>query len=124
MDSLLGLLPLLLLVALMIWMIVSQRRRQREVAQMQASLAVGDEVLTVGGIIGRLVSVEGPVLGLEVSPGVVVRVDRRTVSGRTSDVPAFGTTGLTDPTHDTTHEDTTGPTDDVRSDRPDTPRQD
>ncbi len=94
MDSLFGLLPLLMLVALMIWMLVSQRRRQREVAAMQASLVVGDEVLTVGGIIGRLVSVDGPIVGLDVSDGVVIRIDRRTVSGRTSDVPIFGTSAV------------------------------
>ncbi|WP_052466771.1 preprotein translocase subunit YajC [Mobilicoccus massiliensis] len=90
MDSIFGLLPLLFLVLVMVWMILSQRRRQREVATMQSSLAAGDEILTVGGIVGRLTTVEGPLLGVEVSPGVVIRVDRRSISGRTSDVPAFG----------------------------------
>lgn len=91
MESLFGLLPLLVLVAVMVWMIVNQRRRHREVVAMQSSLAVGDEVVTVGGLIGRIDSADGPVIGLEVSPGVVVRVDRRTVSGRTSDVPGIAT---------------------------------
>ncbi len=90
-DSILGMFPLLLLMALMVWMLVSQRRRQREVSSMQSSLAVGDEVVTVGGVIGRLVGAEGPVLQLEVSRGVVIRIDRRTVSGRTADVPALQT---------------------------------
>lgn len=88
--DLLGLLLPLMLLGLMIWILVSQRRRQREIERMQTSLAVGDEVLTVGGLIGRLVSVDGPVLQLEVSNGVVIRIDRRTVSGRTSDVPGLG----------------------------------
>lgn len=92
-DSLLGMFPLLLLIALMIWMLVSQRRRQREVASMQSSLATGDEVVTVGGVIGKIVGDDGPILRLEVSRGVVIRVDRRTVSGRTSDVPALRATG-------------------------------
>lgn len=89
MENLLGLLLPLLLLAFLLWMIISQRRRQREVMNMQASLVVGDEVLTVGGVIGRVTSADGPVLSLEVSKGVVIRVDRRTVSGRTSDVPAL-----------------------------------
>lgn len=105
MDLLFELLPLLALVALMVWLITSQRRRQREVVGMQASLVAGDEVVTAGGLIGRLVAAEGPVLSLEIAQGVVVRIDRRTVSGRTSDVPAFagvaGAKGSAPVRHDT-----------------------
>lgn len=89
-QSILGMLPLLLLMGLMVWMLTSQRRRQRAVSSMQGSLALGDEVVTIGGVIGRIVGDDGPVLRLEVSRGVVIRIDRRTVSGRTSDVPALG----------------------------------
>lgn len=88
-ESILGMLPLLLLLALMVWMLTSQRRRQRAVASMQGSLAIGDEVVTIGGVIGRIVGDDGPVLRLEVSRGVSIRIDRRTVSGRTSDVAAL-----------------------------------
>ncbi|MDO5627932.1 MAG: preprotein translocase subunit YajC [Mobilicoccus sp.] len=88
--DLLGLLLPLMLIGLLIYMLVSQRRRQREVERMQSSLTVGDEVLTVGGIIGRLAAVDGPILDLEISSGVVIRIDRRTVSGRLADVPGLG----------------------------------
>lgn len=38
------------------------------------SLAVGDEVMTAGGTIGRLVSLDDNEGRLEIAPGVVVRV--------------------------------------------------
>lgn len=97
-QSVWGLTPILLLFVLMIWMITSQRRRQREIATMQAALAVGDDVLSVGGIMGRIVSDEGAILGLEVAPGVVIRVERRAISGRASDVPERETPPPTDAT--------------------------
>lgn len=97
MDSLMALAPALLLVAFWAWLVARQRRNAREVATLQASLAVGDEIVTVGGIIGRLRDVSGPVVGLEVAPGVTIRIDRRTVSARTSDVP--GLTGVETPVH-------------------------
>jgi preprotein translocase subunit YajC len=69
-------LPLLLLGFLM-W---SQRRRTREMAAVQASLTVGDEVMTASGMYGRLVALDEDVATLEVAPGVQVRFDRRAVT--------------------------------------------
>lgn len=69
-------LPLLLLGFLM-W---SQRRRTREMAAVQASLTVGDEVMTASGMYGRLVALDEGVATLEVAPGVQVRFDRRAVT--------------------------------------------
>ncbi len=43
----------------------SNKKRQREEAQMRDSLAVGDEVTTIGGIIGKVVSVKGDTFVLE-----------------------------------------------------------
>lgn len=69
-------LPLLLLGFLMF----TQRRRSREVAAMQASLAVGEEVMTSAGLYGRLVGLDDEIATLEIAPGVTVRFDRRAVT--------------------------------------------
>ena len=43
----------------------SQKKREKEAADMRDSLAVGDEVTTIGGIIGKVVSVKGDTFVLE-----------------------------------------------------------
>lgn len=74
------LLPLLLLAAL----VLSQRRRARAMAEFQASVSVGDEIITTSGLYGRIVSADEQVVQLEIASGVVVRLDRRAVGMRTS----------------------------------------
>jgi len=68
-------LPLLLLA----YLIFSQRRRARREAKVQQGLAVGDEVMTRAGIFGTITSLNGPVVGVEVAPGVALTFDRRAV---------------------------------------------
>ena len=77
-------LPLLLLAFLMF----SQRKRGREVQQLQASLAVGDEVVMTSGLYGRIVALDERVVTLEIAPGVQVRVDRRAVGMKAPEAPA------------------------------------
>lgn len=72
------LLPLLLLAAL----VLSQRRRARAMEEFQASVSVGDEIITTSGIFGRIVSADERVVQLEVAAGVVVRLDRRAIGMR------------------------------------------
>ena len=43
----------------------SQKKREKEAADMRDSLAVGDEVTTIGGIIGKVVSIKGETFVLE-----------------------------------------------------------
>jgi preprotein translocase subunit YajC len=53
--------------------------RQREVL---GALSSGDQVVTVGGIYGTIVALDGDEVRLEIAPDVVVRVARRAVAGR------------------------------------------
>ena len=66
-------------VLLIIFMVVSQRRRQRDSQALQAGLAVGDEVCTTSGLFGTIRSIDDAVVTLEVTPGVSVRFDRRAI---------------------------------------------
>lgn len=74
-SLLLLLLPLLLLG----YLFYSQRRRQRKVTQVQASLQVGDEVMTSAGLYGRITELDPQTVHLEIAPGVVTRFDRRAI---------------------------------------------
>lgn len=61
-------LPLILVIALMyFFMIRPQKKQERMDAQMRDSLQVGDEVTTIGGIIGRVVSIKDETFTLETS---------------------------------------------------------
>ena len=77
-----GLLVLVILFALFwVLLIRPQRRRQIEQEQMIASLELGDEVVTAGGIYGEVVALEEDEVRLEIAPGTQVRVARRAVAG-------------------------------------------
>jgi preprotein translocase subunit YajC len=78
-----GLIVLVALLALFwIFLIRPQRRRLHEQRELHASVAVGDEVVTVGGLIGRVRSIdeEDNTLEVEVAPGTNVRVVRHGVA--------------------------------------------
>ena len=83
-NLLLLLLPLLLLGFLM-W---TQRKRSRDMQAVNASLTVGDEVMTSSGLYGRIVALDDSIATLEVAPGVNVRYDRRAVTRRTESWPS------------------------------------
>jgi preprotein translocase subunit YajC len=68
-------------VLLIIFMFMTQRRRQREVKAVQSSLSLGDEVTTTSGLLGRIVALDERIATLEVSPGVRIRFDRRALAG-------------------------------------------
>lgn len=77
-----GLTTLLLLAlpfAVLLFLMYTQRRRARAVAEAQAGLQVGQDVMAAAGIYGRISALDGDVVHLEIAPGVVVRVARRAI---------------------------------------------
>jgi preprotein translocase subunit YajC len=76
------LLPFLLLVFIMI----SQRRRAQQIQALQASLAVGEEVVTTSGLYGTIVSLDDQVVTLDAGNGTALRFDRRAIGMRASEV--------------------------------------
>jgi preprotein translocase subunit YajC len=77
------LLALLITFGLMwVLLILPQQRRMRQHQAIVASLQVGDEVVTAGGVYGTITSVDEETLAVEVAPGVVLRVLRSAVSQR------------------------------------------
>jgi preprotein translocase subunit YajC len=62
------------------------RPRQQRLRQQQTTareLAVGDEVMSAGGIFGRVVALDANEVEVEVAPGVVMTFIRRSISART-----------------------------------------
>jgi len=76
------LLPIAMLGAMWFLMIRPQQQRLREQRALVAALMVGDEVLTAGGLIGRVVDLDATELRLEVAPGTHVRVLRTAVTSK------------------------------------------
>ncbi len=80
MSTLTGMLPLLLMfVVLYFVMIRPQMKRQKEHKAMIEALAKGDEVATAGGLLGRISRLGDTYLGIEVSEGVEIQVQRTAI---------------------------------------------
>ncbi len=80
-SSLVSMLPLaLMFVVLYFIMIRPQMKKQKEHRAMIDALAKGDEVVTAGGLLGRVTSITENHIGLEVANGVEVRMQRSAVS--------------------------------------------
>ena len=78
--SLMGMLPLILMfVVLYFVMIRPQMKKQKEHKAMVDALAKGDEVVTVGGMLGKISKIGDNYLGLEVANGVDIQIQRSAV---------------------------------------------
>ena len=79
-SSLMSMLPLLLMfVVLYFVMIRPQMKRQKEHNTMLESLAKGDEVATSGGLLGKVTQLSEQQVGLEITAGVIVQIQRSAV---------------------------------------------
>ncbi|MCI8601766.1 MAG: preprotein translocase subunit YajC [Oscillospiraceae bacterium] len=66
MVILIQMLPLVLVLVIMYFMLIRpQRKKEKKVQEMRNSLQVGDEVITRGGVIGRVVSLREDTLVIE-----------------------------------------------------------
>ena len=79
-SSLMSMLPLVLMfVVLYFIMIRPQMKKQKEHKAMIDALAKGDEIVTAGGLLGRVTKVAESFVSLEVSSGVEVQCQRSAV---------------------------------------------
>jgi preprotein translocase subunit YajC len=80
-SSIMGMLPLVLMfVVLYFIMIRPQMRKQKQHRTMIDALAKGDEIVTAGGLLGRVTALSEGQLGLQIAPGVEVQVQRSAVA--------------------------------------------
>jgi preprotein translocase subunit YajC len=73
------LLPLMLVVFYFL-LIRPQQKRAKEHQNMLSKIAAGDEVVTSGGILGKVVEVGDSFLTIEISDGVRIKVQKAQVS--------------------------------------------
>lgn len=71
------------LVIMYFFMIRPQQKKSKDHADLLSNLKAGDEVVTSGGIIGKVKSVADGFVSLEISPNTVIKVIKSNVSGTT-----------------------------------------
>lgn len=75
----LGMIPFFFILVFFVYIIWSQSKRNKQQKAMIDALQKGDEVVTAGGMIGRVEKVGDNTLGLEVADNVVVQIQRSAV---------------------------------------------
>jgi len=79
-SSLMSMLPLVLMfVVLYFVMIRPQMKKQKEHRAMVEALAKGDEVVTAGGMLGKVSSLGENFIGVEIANGVEIQLQRSAV---------------------------------------------
>lgn len=73
-------LAIMFLIFYLIWW-MPMRKRQRAHQQMLDAVKKGDKVVTSGGLLGEVASVDGAIVVLKLSDNVRVRVTRAAISG-------------------------------------------
>lgn len=84
-NPILSFLPLVLIFAAMYFLLLRpQRKRQKETANLQSSVAEGDQVVLNSGIYGFVSAVEDELLWIEIAEKVEVRVAKGSVARKIS----------------------------------------
>lgn len=74
------LLPVMLIVVFYFLLIRPQQKKQKEHRAMVDTLAVGTEIVTGGGVLGKVTEVGEQFLTVEVADGVSIKVQRHSIS--------------------------------------------
>jgi preprotein translocase subunit YajC len=70
-SSLTYLFPILLIVVFVVLIIVPNRRRDKKFKDMLATLQVGDNIKTIGGVYGKIISIKEDLVTVETGPDKV-----------------------------------------------------
>ncbi len=70
---------ILIFVIFYFMMIRPQRKRQKEIDNFRNGLQPGQDVVTSGGIYGKVKSIDGNIVNVEVANGVVMRFDKSAI---------------------------------------------
>jgi preprotein translocase subunit YajC len=80
-NPIMSFLPLILIFVVFYFLLIRpQQKRAKEHKEMVAALAKGDEVVTNGGLLGKITEVGDNFIQLQVSDSVEVKVQRQAVS--------------------------------------------
>ncbi len=80
-NPLISFLPLILIFVVFYFLLIRpQNKRQKEHKELVANLSVGDEIVTAGGVLGKVTELGEQFVGVEIANGVVVKVQRHTIT--------------------------------------------
>lgn len=80
-DPLMSFLPLIIIFVIFYFLLIRpQSKRAKEHRNMVANLSEDDEVVTNGGMLGRIIELGDNFIVLEISDGVKVKVQRQAVA--------------------------------------------
>jgi len=75
-----GLLPIVLMFVLLYFLMIRpQMKRAKETKSMIEALQKGDEVITAGGVLGRITRISDAYISLEIAPNMEINVQRAAV---------------------------------------------
>jgi preprotein translocase subunit YajC len=98
-SGILGFLPIILIIAAMYFLLIRpNNKRRREQLELQARVAPGDEIRTIGGLYGTVVETDTESVVIQAAPGVELRFAREAI-GRVvtkADEPVAETTEESD----------------------------
>lgn len=81
MESLMGLLPFVLIIAVFYFLIIRpQQKRQKERQKLLDSVQKGDKIITSGGIHGVVEGIEDKTLLVKIADNVKVKMERSSVA--------------------------------------------
>lgn len=76
-----GLLPLILIfVVFYLFLIRPQMKQAKEHKQMVEALSKGDEIVTSGGVVGKITKIGESFIHVEIAPEIEIKVQRHAVS--------------------------------------------
>lgn len=72
--------PIILLVLFYFMLIRPQSKRAKEHREMQSALAKGDEVVTDGGLLGKIISIGDNAITVQIAENIEVKVRRESIN--------------------------------------------
>jgi len=79
-SGFIGLLPIVLMFVLLYFLMIRpQMKRAKETKTMIEALQKGDEVITAGGVLGRITKISDAYISLEIAPNMEISVQKAAV---------------------------------------------
>jgi len=80
-SGLVGILPMILIFVIFYFLLIRpQQKRSKEHKAMVAAIAKGDEIVTNGGVLGKVIDVDDNFVSVEIAAGVNVKVQPMAIS--------------------------------------------
>jgi preprotein translocase subunit YajC len=71
-----------LIVGMYFLLIRPQQKRRRDMLEQQRNIQIGDEIITIGGLYGKVVALDDATMTLQIADGVTVRYAREAFGRR------------------------------------------